>query len=901
MDKRGDVSRLAAALLPLLLLMAPLQCAGAGPAAPGLAFRDDFDYAPGWKVVEGTWRHHDALLNGSGQDARTLAGDPNWVDVNISVRLRLVSGDGGGILFRANSASYGENNGRYYQLVLSRASGAVLTRVAMGAVALRSAPLALSLGTWYSVTVLVNGSDVSCLVNGSPILNYTNLELLPGQVGLKASASVLHFDDFVVRGSGNGTVLLSDDFPSSPTGGWDPGSGTWYFEGGDLNLISTGERGDYILAPVEAPGPLWTARARLMWTAGSYFETGIHFNFNGPGSGYLALLSAFDSTLRIQRAENGSVNDRWVSKPFPVKKSEWYTMTIVSNGSALELYMNSALLLSRTDPSPLPGRGFALGSWSGAQERVRFSYFEVVEGLSPPRPDLSINLSSLEIYPDRPNPGDEVVFKFGVDNFGTMDAAGNIAVEVLAGGVQLAVSIESSMPAGRTHLVFLHWLANLSGNLSLTFSVDRCNQIEELDETNNNASWYLVVNVPPRPILTMTPEDGRVEIEQETYFNASSSFDPDGTIASFHWDFGDRTGASVPVTSHRYQREGTYRVTLNVTDDGGCSRTSSATVRVSKRSPTAGFSWSPAHGNVSTVFIFRYELHDPDGTASGWLWDFGDGNTTTDQAPAHRYADDSAYIVTFTLRYNNNLNSSSTSREIVVENTPPSAQVTSAPAQLLKGQEGLFSASASDIDDPIDSLVYVWSFGDGTCATGPETLHSYSRSGTYRVCLIVTDDDGDNVTLYHSVKVPNLPPEAVFAPPPPGYLNDSFLFDATFSRDPDGAILNLSWSFGDGTVGYGEVVSHSYASPGNYTVTLTVVDDEGASNSSTALVWVRELPEPPPAPRPAPSGPPLAQLGAAAAVSVALIAALMAWSRMRRGAGGGPPRGDAQGPGGAQG
>ncbi len=901
MGDRALVRGLAAALALSLLLIGHIQGAGPGPQRSGLVYRDDFDYAPGWRIIEGTWRHHDALLNGSGQDARAVRGDLDWVDVNITAKLRIMSGDGGGFLFRVNSASHGQNNGRYYQLCLSRSSGAVLTRVAMGAVTLKSSPLALSLNEWYSLNVLVSGSNVSCYVDGTPVLNYTNLELLPGQVGLKASSSTLHFDDVVVRDARNGTTLLSDDFPSSPTGGWDPRSGTWYFEGGELNLISAGDRRDHIVAPVEAPGPLWTVRTRLMWTAGSHFETGVFFSFNGTGSGYLALLSAHDSTLRIQRAESGAVDDRWASKPFPVKKSEWYTMTIVSNGSSLELYINSALVLNKTDPSPLPGGGFALGSWSDSQERVRFSYFEVAEGLSPPRPDLSINLSSLEVYPERPNPGDEVVFKLGVDNIGTMDAAGSITVEVLAGDVQLAIAIESNAPAGRTSLVFLNWTENLTGNLTLTLAVDRFNHIEELDETNNNASCSFTVNAPPAPSFAMAPEDGRVEIEQETHFNASGSYDPDGTIASFHWDFGDRTGASVPVTSHRYQREGTYKVTLTVTDNDGCSRTAGATVRVSKRSPQASFSWSPARGSVSTVFIFRYNIQDPDGTMSGWLWDFGDGNTTTDQAPAHRFADDGTYTVTFTLKYNNNRNSTCASRELVVENTPPSARLLSAPVELLKDQEGLFSASAADIDDPIDCLVHLWCFGDGSCATGPEARHSFNRSGVYRVSLTVVDDDGDNTTLFHSVKVPNLPPEAVFAPPPPGYLNESFLFDATFSRDPDGAIVNLSWDFGDGTMGYGAVVTHKYASQGNYTVRLTVVDDEGATNSSTALIWVRELPQPPPAPLPVASPPSILPIGAAVVVLVVLLAALFVWSRMRRGTGGGPPMGETQGPGGMQG
>ncbi|MEM3043072.1 MAG: PKD domain-containing protein [Thermoplasmata archaeon] len=891
-------------LLSLLILLTNLSSSAwtGSPSAPrGLSFRDDFDYSPSWRVVEGTWRYHDGVINGSGADARIVAGSGEWLDIHITGRLRLVSGGEAGVLFRVNSASHGLNNGRYYQASFSGKGTARLSRVAMGEVALKSAPCNFSAGDWHDFGVRVCGTAMELLLDGEPVLNHTNLELMQGRVGLGARGSTAEFDNIVVRDAVTGAILLSDNFSSSPCGGWDPHEGTWDIADGECGLISEGAGLDRILAPVEAPGSNWTLRTRMIWSAGSNFESGVLFGFNGPGDHYLVLLSARDQTFRVRRTEGGAVNANWLVKPFPVAKNEWYTLTVLWNGSGFEFYVNSAQVASKTEPYPLPGKGLGLGSCSNSEERVRFSFFEVIEGLSPPMPDLSINLSTLEIYPTRPNPGDDVTFKFGVDNSGTMDAAGGILVEVLADEIRLAVAVESNIPAGRTYLVFLHWVANLTGNLSLLFVVDRFNQIDELDEDNNNASAFLTVNTPPVASFTMVPEDGRARIAEEVRFNASASHDPDGRIASYHWSFGDGTGASVPVVGHRYQREGSYKAVLTVTDSDGASASASARVYISKRDPSADFTWNPPTGNVSTVFIFRYRIQDPDNTMSGWLWDLGDGLSTTDQAPSHRYSDDGVYTVTLTVFFNQGRNSTSVRKELIVENTPPCATILSAPSDLLKREEGIFRACATDLDDPPELLGFLWCFGDGVSATGPEVSHCYTRSGTYRVSLTVSDDDGDNSTLYHTVRVPNLPPEALFACPPPGYLNETFTFDATFSWDPDGSIVNWSWEFGDGTRGYGAVVSHGYSTPGNYTVTLTVTDDEGATNSSSAVLWVREMPTPPPVSLPISPGTTWTTVALVAALVGLVMLALVVWASLRRRGGGEGGAGEEQGPGGVQG
>ena len=90
---------------------------------------------------------------------------------------------------------------------------------------------------------------------------------------------------------------------------------------------------------------------------------------------------------------------------------------------------------------------------------------------------------------------------------------------------------------------------------------------------------------------------------------------------------------------------------------------------------------------------------------------------------------------------------------------------------------------------------------------------------------------------------PTQPPIASFTYSPKNpSVNEQITFDASGSHDPDGYVKKYEWSFGDGNTGLGEKIVHSYSRPGNYTVTLRVRDNDGAVNSTTKVVSVKELP-----------------------------------------------------------
>jgi PKD repeat protein len=151
-----------------------------------------------------------------------------------------------------------------------------------------------------------------------------------------------------------------------------------------------------------------------------------------------------------------------------------------------------------------------------------------------------------------------------------------------------------------------------------------------------------------------------------------------------------------------------------------------------------------------------------------------------------------------------------------------------------------FDPSASTSTNALTSAS--WDFGDGSHAfnasghTVTSTLaavaHSYSSPGAYHVKLTLVDNRGNLQTLTQTVDVGS-PPSAAFsvvpAQPTEG-VSASFSAAGSSANNPGGTIASYSWSFGDGTFGTGATPTHTYATAGNYTVTLTVTDNFGLAS-----------------------------------------------------------------------
>ena len=139
----------------------------------------------------------------------------------------------------------------------------------------------------------------------------------------------------------------------------------------------------------------------------------------------------------------------------------------------------------------------------------------------------------------------------------------------------------------------------------------------------------LATNQPPVARFTYSPTNPQPG--QWIQFDASSSYDPDGRITSYQWDFdGDGVfDATGPVVYYRFGAAGTYFVRLRVTDDAGATGegTRPVTVQVANQPPVARFTFSPSLPLVGQPVTFNAtSSYDPDGTITSFSWDLdGDG------------------------------------------------------------------------------------------------------------------------------------------------------------------------------------------------------------------------------------------------------------------------------------
>jgi PKD repeat protein len=250
--------------------------------------------------------------------------------------------------------------------------------------------------------------------------------------------------------------------------------------------------------------------------------------------------------------------------------------------------------------------------------------------------------------------------------------------------------------------------------------------------------------------------------------------------------------------------------------------------------PTADFG-STVAGKVVTVDAAASA--DSDGTIVSYEWNFGDGTpavTATTATAQHTYATAGNYTVSLTVVDDDGaVGTTSEVVEIVRVNEAPTALFTEAATNLSVE----FDASATtDADGTIAS--YAWNFGDGSTGSGVNPTHVYAAGGTVTVTLVVTDNEGATATVSHDITVSpaNVAPSASFTSSPSGLTVN---LDASASADPDGTIAGYDWDFGDGTPHATTVAaSHTYAVAGDYTVTLIVTDNDGASATTSQVVTV---------------------------------------------------------------
>ncbi len=150
------------------------------------------------------------------------------------------------------------------------------------------------------------------------------------------------------------------------------------------------------------------------------------------------------------------------------------------------------------------------------------------------------------------------------------------------------------------------------------------------------------------PIANAGPDQLTQSLTAITLSGASSS-DPDGSIASCAWSFGDGTSGAGMTVTKAYQRPGTFIATLTVMDDKGATATDTAMVQVANRPPVANAGPDQTVVTGSPATLSGAASSDADGTIVAYAWSFGDGTTASGPTATKTWSAPGTYVVTLTV------------------------------------------------------------------------------------------------------------------------------------------------------------------------------------------------------------------------------------------------------------
>ncbi len=369
--------------------------------------------------------------------------------------------------------------------------------------------------------------------------------------------------------------------------------------------------------------------------------------------------------------------------------------------------------------------------------------------------------------------------------------------------------------------------------------------------------------------LPAQPDPGAIVL-----FNATLSTDADGQIAAFAWDF-DADGqidATAAIIDYVFDEEGVFGVSLTVTDTDGATDTLIRQVTVGTGAeqtpsppvtlipPVADFSYSPDDPQSGSLVVFNATLStDADGQIVSYVWDFNEDGLVDASAAITEYTFSSTGDTEVTLTVTDNSgNVDSLTRSISIlpdqvlvtqpgPSMSPLADFEYSPNAPTAGSQVLFNGLiSSDLDGEV--VAYAWDFNDDGLIDSTEGFATtiFPTAGTFYVTLTVTDNSGSTDAYTQPVFVNiassrDTTPPTSFQPPVADFsfmpsepsTGELVLFNGTLSWDFDGEIVSYAWDFNRDGITDAETATaeHIFPDSGTITVSLTVTDDSGASDT----------------------------------------------------------------------
>ncbi|MCL5876297.1 MAG: PKD domain-containing protein [Candidatus Bathyarchaeota archaeon] len=260
------------------------------------------------------------------------------------------------------------------------------------------------------------------------------------------------------------------------------------------------------------------------------------------------------------------------------------------------------------------------------------------------------------------------------------------------------------------------------------------------------------------PTAEFTVSSVNPTVLQEVTFT-DTSITGSGVINQWLWSFGDESTSTQQNPTHAYTTTGVKTITLTVTDSNGKSSTTTKTITV-EEAPIAEFTVSSVNPLVLQQVSFTDTSVAGSGAINNWLWDFGDGVTSTEQNPTHAYSTIGLKTVTLTVTDSNGKTSTVTHELTVNDYTSPTANFTYSPSIPLVGENVSFTCTTLHGSGWVNQ--FLWDFGDGTTSNEHHPTHVYSTPGLKTVTFTVTDEYGKTSIATQELTVIDLSTKSLF-------------------------------------------------------------------------------------------------------------------------------------------
>ena len=307
------------------------------------------------------------------------------------------------------------------------------------------------------------------------------------------------------------------------------------------------------------------------------------------------------------------------------------------------------------------------------------------------------------------------------------------------------------------------------------------------------------------------------------------------SMGTFYWNFGDGgTGFGQTIT-HTYTQSGWYSPCVTYYDSLGCQATNCDSIYVQLSTPCTNFNagYQYSVGTNGTVSLFGFVNNSTSGGTVQYVWNLGNGVTTTGQNIT-QVLQPGSYLICLTATDTLYGCTSTFCDTVVVANSNPCANFSvQVQHNLLTGGAVAFNAALAG-GTPGTIVEFQWDFGDGNTAYGPNPTHQYNQTGSYVVCVSALDSlNGcfatDCDTIY--VQVPN--PCSGFNA---GYqysvgTNGTVSLFGFVNNGTTGTGIQYAWNLGIGTILYGQNVSQ-VLQPGSYVICLTATDSLNGCTST---------------------------------------------------------------------